>query len=243
LEANRGPENTQSIVASTGCDPYNPAIRELLEDLDRNVGSPRSVLAQLRAGAEAAIAHARAESSADAPDSPQQKMAKLWAEVAEANKKVDDYFGFLKEKGVDFDDADEKRRKDLQERLKANPHDLEAQKELAALENRMLTEAEPQIEKIAKTDPEVAERKKEVEPVISERDKKLEAIDNIREKDMASLEANENTKNFSKRMAIPQTDHSELKLQYSDANQVGTGQLSSPPRIESGVSTNQGISV
>jgi hypothetical protein len=95
-------------------------------------------------------------------ETSEAKAERLWGEVKELNKKVDDAFDDLKAKGVVFDEKDEKKREELKKRIAAG--DIAAQEELQKLEARM-------VEKAKRDHPELSKEFGEMEKLLKERDK------------------------------------------------------------------------
>lgn len=77
----------------------------------------------------------------------QQKTDQLWQEIEKHNKNIDDDFEKMQQVGIVFDDKLMEKHKRLLEYLQAHPQDIEKQKELNAVDDQMLQQAEPQLGK------------------------------------------------------------------------------------------------
>ncbi len=77
---------------------------------------------------------------------PQRKIEKLWHEVEHYNKEIEDGFGKMRKAGIVFDSQLWEKHRNLLERLHNSPHDLASQKELDAVDDALLHEAEPQLD-------------------------------------------------------------------------------------------------
>ena len=102
----------------------------------------QEVLAVALADAVVAISAANAE---NAQLSPQQKIEKLWHEVEHYNKEIEDGFEKMRKAGIVFDQQLWTKHTHLAEDLQSSPHDLAKQKELDAVDDALLREAEPQL--------------------------------------------------------------------------------------------------
>jgi hypothetical protein len=78
---------------------------------------------------------------------PQQEKEKIWLQVATHNKEINDDFEKMQKAGVHFNDGLLNRHKQLMEELAAHPQDIKKQKELDAVDDAMLMQAEKQLDK------------------------------------------------------------------------------------------------
>ena len=77
---------------------------------------------------------------------PQQQKEKLWLQVEADNKEINDDFTKMQKAGVHFNDGLWERHKQLTEELAAHPRDIKKQKELDAVDDAMLMQAEKQLD-------------------------------------------------------------------------------------------------
>jgi hypothetical protein len=83
-------------------------------------------------------------SAGKAPAAP-PTVEQLWAKVETYNKEIDDDFEKMRKAGVTFNDGLWNRHNDLIEHLKNHPRDINAQKELHAIDDALLLQAEAQL--------------------------------------------------------------------------------------------------
>lgn len=76
---------------------------------------------------------------------PQATKEQLWQRVDAYNKEIDDDFDKMRKAGMVFNDKLWNRHKELGEYLKAHPHDIGTQKELDAVDDAMLLQADGQV--------------------------------------------------------------------------------------------------
>jgi len=74
-----------------------------------------------------------------------QTAAQLWQKVDADNKDIDDDFEKMRKAGIAFNDPLWNKHKQLMEYSRTNPHDLKRQKELDAVDDALLMQAEPQL--------------------------------------------------------------------------------------------------
>jgi hypothetical protein len=77
----------------------------------------------------------------------EQKLELLWQKIDAYNKDIDDDFTKMRKAGVLFDEKLWRKHEQLSEYLKHHPHDIGTQKELDAVDDALLQQAEPQLNK------------------------------------------------------------------------------------------------
>lgn len=95
---------------------------------------------------EVSIAIGAAESSRKDQMLRQQE-ARIWHKVEQCNKEIDDDFENMRRAGIVFDDKLWRKHKELSEHMQAHPQDIDKQKELNAVDDLLLQQAEPQLKK------------------------------------------------------------------------------------------------
>lgn len=93
---------------------------------------------------EASSLAATAEGSASQDNAA--TIEKLWQQVETYNHEINDDFEKMRKAGVLFDEKLWNKHKQLLEQLRLHPHDITNQKELNAVDNQLLHQAEPQLE-------------------------------------------------------------------------------------------------
>jgi len=93
---------------------------------------------------DAMIATVSAEGGPNSP-AVKKRAEKLWHQVDVDNKDIDDDFTKMRKAGVKFNDSLWNRHEQLMADLKEHPHDLKKQKELDAVDDALLVQAQPQI--------------------------------------------------------------------------------------------------
>jgi hypothetical protein len=112
----------------------------VLQKLQAALHNSPDTLAAVLSEAATAISSSGSESISVA-----QKKAQLWQQVETDNKTINDDFEKMHEAGIAFNDTTWNRHKQLMQNLKANPQDLKTQKELDAVDDALLLQAQPQL--------------------------------------------------------------------------------------------------
>ncbi|RKR84217.1 hypothetical protein BDD43_4445 [Mucilaginibacter gracilis] len=137
-------ENIQQMLDGGNVDSstalkLSTALTKLRGALDNGKVS-RMALAAALSEANTALS-----SIADKGMSAQQKADQLWQQVEADNKDIDDDFVKMRKAGIHFNDGLWNKHKELMEYLQKHPRDIAKQKELDAVDDAMLLQAEPQI--------------------------------------------------------------------------------------------------
>lgn len=77
----------------------------------------------------------------------QQKVNQLWQKIEQCNESINDDFEKMQKAGIVFDEKLLEKHKRLLEYLQEHPQDIEKQKELNAVDDQMLKQAESQLAK------------------------------------------------------------------------------------------------
>jgi hypothetical protein len=97
--------------------------------------------------AEASIAINVADSKTGTNETLHQKMEQLWYQIEKKNNDIDDDFEKMRKANIVFDENLWNKHMQLLDYLQAHPHDIEKQKELNAVDDVLLQQAAPQLEK------------------------------------------------------------------------------------------------
>nr|WP_322624519.1 hypothetical protein [uncultured Flavobacterium sp.] len=106
---------------------------------------------------------ALAATSSSKSQTMQEKIEQLWQQVEQYNKAINDDFGTMRKAGMVFDDELWKKHERLLQELQEHPRDIEKQKELNAVDDKLLEEAESQLSKHPEAQPAFEHAKKESE--------------------------------------------------------------------------------
>ena len=145
-QAQAAMENIQQLLDSGKLDDgasqkLTAALSKLRSALGKD-GVSRAALATALAEASSAVG---STDGAGKNLTPEQKTELLWQKIEAANKDIDDDFEKMRKAGVNFNDKLWNKHKELMEYLQAHPHDIQKQKELMAVDDVLLMQAEPQI--------------------------------------------------------------------------------------------------
>ncbi|EHQ29783.1 hypothetical protein [Mucilaginibacter paludis] len=132
-----------------------------------------------RAALTAALSEAAAavNGAGDKGMSAQQKEAQLWQQIEADNKDIDDDFEKMRKAGINLNDGLWNKHKELMEYLKTHPRDIAKQKELDAVDDAMLLQAEPQMAKHPEAKPLFEDAKKKSDDRHQAVDRDLAGID------------------------------------------------------------------
>lgn len=106
---------------------------------------------------------ALAATSSSKGQAMQEKIEQLWQQVEQYNKAINDDFGTMRKAGMVFDDELWEKHERLLQELQEHPRDIEKQKELNAVDDKLLEEAESQLAKHPQARPAFEHAKKESE--------------------------------------------------------------------------------
>lgn len=144
------------------------ALLRLQGALQQGAVSPEALAAAL---AEARSAINAADSSAKV-QAVSQRMEQLWQQVEACNKEIDGDFEKMRQAGIRFDAKLWNRHQALSDYLLAHPQDIGQQKELDAVDDQLLHQAEPQLHHCPSAKPHYEHAKKKSE----ERHQEMEEI-------------------------------------------------------------------
>jgi hypothetical protein len=171
-------DNIQQLLDSGKLDDstsqkLSSALSKLKGVLGKGVVS-RDALAMALSEAVTAVGNADSSKGMSA----QQKAEKLWKRVEADNKEIDDDFIKMRRAGIVLNQSLLDRHNQLMADLQAHPHDIAKQKELDAVDDAMLMQAEPQLEKHTDAKPSFEDAKKKSKDRHEAVDKGLAAVEN-----------------------------------------------------------------
>jgi|GEM_PF-2737920 len=145
-QANNAIDNIQQLLDTgklddTTSQKLTAALAKLRSVVGKD-GVSRSALAMALSEASTAVAGSDGNGKTQ---TLQQKTDQLWQQIEAANKEIDDDFEKMRKEGVTFNEKLWNRHKELMEYLEAHPRDIKAQKELDAVDDALLVQAEPQL--------------------------------------------------------------------------------------------------
>ena len=142
----------------------------------------REALAAVLSEASGAVATASSSKS----QAMQEKIEQLWQQLEQHNKAINDDFDTMRKAGMVFDDELWKKHERLLRELQEHPRDIEKQKELNAVDDKLLEEAESQLAKHPEARPAFEHAKTESEARHKVVDHDLVALEkNINDMDSA----------------------------------------------------------
>ncbi len=144
-------------------------------------GGAISTVALAAALSEAVAAIGATENSSRA-SFLKQKTEQLWQRIDQCNNEIDDDFEKMRKAGILFDEKLWNRHKELSEELQAHPHDLRNQKELDAIDDQLLRQAEPQLCRHPGAKPQFDDAQKKSEDRHQLVDHDLAALDALKKK-------------------------------------------------------------